>query len=253
MSRPSRIARKPKEPHFDLAPLTRLDPALIVPVKGDDRFAGFMLALALVFNDLKGVALFGQWLKPSRPSQPEISQHTGQWRGLDLQLHRLAVSLIRELLTLIEEFQDEATGERVEVLLSTAPPSVRRDWSDLVSVATGSGDDSDTRFARTIEQIRHNIAFHYHQPKRLVAGFRAFFFASRRSAANEHAYCSFGRNMEETRFYYADAAIEGALSSMQGPGFLPSFSRVRDATNRALAHLLEEYSKTARRVSQERE
>jgi hypothetical protein len=69
--RPSRIARKPKEPHFDLAPLTRLDPALIVPVKGDDRFAGFMLALALVFNDLKGVALFGQWLNPGgHPKSP---------------------------------------------------------------------------------------------------------------------------------------------------------------------------------------
>lgn len=249
MSRPPRTARNQPEPHFDLATLTRLDPALIVPRKGDDRFASFMLALALVFNDLKGVALFAQWLEPSRPTRPEISQHAGQWRGLDLQLHRLAVSLVRELLTLIEAFKDQATGERLKALLTSADPKVRRDWRDLVSVATGSGDESDTQFARVVEQIRHNIAFHYYQPKRLVAGFRGFFFDNQQSAANEHAFCSFGRNMEETRFYYADAALEGALSSIQGPDFLRSFRRVRDATNHAIAHLVEEYSRDARQAS----
>jgi hypothetical protein len=253
MSRPTKVAPKRAEPHFELAPLTGLDPALIVPKDGDDRLAAFMLALALVFNDLKGIALFGQWMLPSRPKEPEISQHCGQWRGMDLQLHRLAVSLIRELLTLIEAFKGEATGKRVEALLSSAAPRTRRDWRDLVAVATGSGDESDRRFAKVVEQVRHNVAFHYYQPRRLVAGFRTFFFEAPPSASNEHAYCSFGRNMEETRFYYADAAIEGALKSIQGPDFLGSFDRVRKATNNALAHLLEEYSRRARRTSRRSE
>ena len=76
---------------FDLAPLTKLDPDLVLPRNGDDRLPSFMLALALVFNDLKGLALFGQWLTHSKPPDGEISGHSGQWRGLDLQIHRLLV------------------------------------------------------------------------------------------------------------------------------------------------------------------
>lgn len=210
-----------------------------------------MLALALVFNDLKGLALIGQWLLPSRPTERDISPHSGEWRGLDLQIHRLVVALIRELLGLLDEFEDEARGAEVRRLLQRASARVRSDWSDLLRIATGKGDATSGKFAKVLVQVRNNVAFHYAQPKSLLTGYRAHFFKAPRNPANAHAYCSLGQNMERTRFYFADAAVEGALASMQesmGPGttFLRSLSRARDATNHTLAFLLEEYTRPAR-------
>lgn len=153
---------------------------------------------------------------------------------------------------MIEEFREEALGPDVDKLLRRAPERTRTDWSDLVSIACRRGDATDGKFAKVLIQIRNNVAFHYAQPKPLAAGFRAHFFESPPNPTNEHAYCSFGRNMERTRFYFADAAVQGALKDIQesmGPNnaFIKNLARARDAMNRALAHLIEEYTRPARK------
>ena len=235
---------------FPLAPLIKLDPHLIVPPNGDDRFSMFMLALAVVFNDLKGVYLLAEFIAPLEPPVREVSGHAGQWRGLDLQVHRIRIGLIHELLQLIEEFKLEAMSEEINSLLQNAPRKTKSDWTDLVSISLKKGQPSERAFARRLVQIRNNVAFHYHQPKRLVAGYRDHFFNSPKNPSNEYAYCSIGENMEETRFYFGDAAISGALASLQGEtaqkDFLPALIRVSESINRALEHILEEYTRPAR-------
>ena len=58
-----------------------------------------------------------------------------------------------------------------------------------------------------LEQVRHNVAFHYHQPKELRRAYDAHFFDDERSEFNESAYASIGDTMKTTRFYFADAAV----------------------------------------------
>ena len=50
------------------------------------------------------------------------------------------------------------------------PYELKWAWQDLVKVATGKGTQSDREFARLVERIRHSAAFHYYEPKQLVAG-----------------------------------------------------------------------------------
>ena len=63
-----------------------------------------------------------------------------------------------------------------------------------------------------VMKIRNSIAYHYYQPKKLVQGYKKHFLESPRSEHNALAYSSFGKNMEESRFYFADAAAERAVN-----------------------------------------
>jgi hypothetical protein len=63
-----------------------------------------------------------------------------------------------------------------------------------------------------LAELRNWSAFHYTQDEKLAAGFAHFFHSNEN--ANEfsaRAYVSVGRNMNETRFYYADAAVRGMM------------------------------------------
>jgi len=63
-----------------------------------------------------------------------------------------------------------------------------------------------------VMKIRNSIAYHYYQPKKLVQGYKKH-SSSPRSEHNALAYSSFGKNMEESRFYFADAAAEHAVNT----------------------------------------
>jgi hypothetical protein len=95
--------------NVDLAPLTNLDPEALVPRTGNDRLASFMLALAVVFNDLKGLSVMHLSLAHLKPTTTTISPELGNWSGLDLQIHRMSMGLLHECLTLIETFSDVVT------------------------------------------------------------------------------------------------------------------------------------------------
>src|SRR5580704_11879145 len=120
---------------FDLAPLIALDAERIVSKQGVDRFSMLMLALALIFNDLKGILLFFEFIKPSRPPGNEFSAHAGEWMGLELQIHRLSMGLIHELFELLRAFEEEVTSTEMDALLRTATTELQSRWSDLVRVA----------------------------------------------------------------------------------------------------------------------
>ncbi|MHB1313620.1 MAG: hypothetical protein ACYC3L_16500 [Gemmatimonadaceae bacterium] len=168
----------------------------------------------MVFNDLKGLLLFHEELKDLKPTTPEVSARAGQWIGLEMQLHRYILALIHELLRLLREYECDAKGPQIGTWLRKGPKSVRKQWSGLLGVALGGRGSGDQQFLKTLVQIRNNAVSHYYQPKLLVRGFRAHFYDTPRAAANEHAYVSLGKNMEHTRFYFADAAIERTLGAL---------------------------------------
>jgi hypothetical protein len=196
---------------FELPEPSKFDPEKIIRPKGDDPFAMFMLALAVVFNDHKGLFLLSDGIDSLKPPDGEISAHAGEWHGLNMQIYRLRIGMFRELFTLIETFLTEANGPQMQRILKRIPPGARVHWEDLVRVALDKGGVSDKKFKTILVKIRANLSFHYYQPKQLVAGYRRHFFESEVQPGNAHAYASLGKNMERTRFYFADAAIQGSL------------------------------------------
>ncbi len=241
--------RKQPSRRFELAPLERLCPEMLVAPEGYDRFPMLMLTLALVFNDLKGMSLLFEPFAELRVNDGELSGHSGEWHGLDMQIHRIRIGIIHELLALLKKFKEEATGAEMTLLLRTAPDTTRAQWQTVVNVALGKAGPTGEAFAMALKVIRNNVAFHYGQPKPLVDGYRRHFFESDPSKSNEYAYCSLGRNMESTRFYFADAAVQGALAKLQcasgSDDFLAQLVEHTREINNSLEHILRQYSQPA--------
>lgn len=237
---------------FEFAPLSRFDPAKIIPEQGGDHAATFILALALAFNDLKGLLSFREAVLPAKPADEKaIAPDSGEWAGVSLQLHRLLVAHLHELLLLIKDFEHEALGSEVKAIVKNASRRTRDEWNDLVKIALGKGGSLDTDFARVLMLTRNNAVYHYNQPKPLVAGYRRHFFKTTQKPTNEHAFASIGQNMERTRFYFADAAVEGALAELLGKMDDAKFSKqlvtTIKAVNHALHFIVSEYIKRAQR------
>ena len=66
---------------------------------------------------------------------------------------------------------------------------------------------SDNKLAKDLMIVRNKISFHY-DPKAISKGYD-FFYKNIKKMVN--AYISRGRNMSESRFYFADAAAESYM------------------------------------------
>ena len=188
-----------------------VDPRLLFKGKDDER-GRFFLSLALVYNDLKGIA-FLQWLAKEREVQRpegEVSAEAGNFNGTQLQLTRYLAGLLYELCKLIEEHHEIVQSMPVTALVARTPMEARASWNRLVDVALkreGRRDELRT----LLERIRDNLTFHYYKPKDLSLGFERHFFELEKTAHNESAYYSPGKTMEFTRFFYADAAAQAGV------------------------------------------
>ena len=80
-----------------LLDLSKYDPEKIIPRKDTHPFAMFMLALALIYNDHKGLFILSELLRTmATPPDGELSAHAGEFTGLDIQIYRLRVGMFRE-------------------------------------------------------------------------------------------------------------------------------------------------------------
>jgi hypothetical protein len=233
-----------------LAPLTKLEPEKLVSKDGRDSLAEFVLALSLVFNDLKGIVNWRDYIRSQPPETNVISPESGEWIGFEMQIHRLMIAQLHELLRLIEEFEEIVEGEEMRRIMKKAVPSVRRRWGEIVRIAIGKGSSRDDTFANVLVKVRNNASYHYYQPKTLLAGFREFFYTSPTNAGNEWAYASIGNNMGQTRFYFADAAMQATLYTLtekpMGKRFAKRLGDVIEDVNQALAYIIGQYIKRAK-------
>lgn len=226
-------------PAEGLAPLSRYDPEKIVAKQGKQRLAEFLLALSVAFNDLKGILIWRDSHQLKKPADADaVTPSAGEWNGMEIQFHRLLVAHLHELLNLIEAYETEATGADVRNVLAKAPASTRHHWDDLVRTATGKGTAQDAKFAEILVLTRNNAAYHYNQAKPLVAGFRKHFFQSARTPHHEAAFASVGLNMEQTRFYFADAAMQATLENLAGQMGTSTFNKRLVTTIKAVNQAL---------------
>lgn len=249
---PPRLPKKKTSDPRALAPLTKHDPSKIVPKHGRDDLAEFCLTLAVVFNDLKGLLVWEKRISELAPSDvPLVSPKSGEFYGLRIQFHRLLAAQFHELLKLIKAFEDVVGAQPLRNILKKAPPSIQHQWDDLVAVATGKGTPRDKAFAQILVETRNNAAYHYYQPKVLLAGFRRTFFETPPGPLNQFAFASIGASMEQSRFYYADAAMEAALTTLAGKSMEPiKFKKLLagriDSVNRTVEYILSVYLQRAK-------
>ena len=162
--------------HFRLAPLQKLKPECLASATGSDRMDLFILALARVFNDLKDLAYVSTCLSDARPREAKISPYFGQWMGMNVHVHCLIYGLLFELFELLRKFEDQIKSPEFLRIEKQMGSRTQKDWKALRKCALGEKGGSKTWFAKSLEKIRHNLSFHYYQPKQLMAGYRRHFF-----------------------------------------------------------------------------
>jgi hypothetical protein len=231
-------SERERKPHsltnFDLAALEVFNPDHAVRGK-DDVVGRVFLTFALFYNDLKGISWLEQELVERRPEPGSISAAGGQVAGMRTQVRRLRISMMHEFLKLIREQAAALSSEEAAAVIAKLEDPLKLRWDHLVQLARGEAPSS--AFARAVERIRH-INFHYYQPKSLARAFLAHFHEGAQSPDRLYAFVSLGMNMEQTRFYYADAAASSALEMIGEQERVDNFGDEITTTLRDLNFLL---------------
>ena len=199
----------------------------------DEDLKDFFLTLALMFNDLRGILIINQTLKGvyEKPAVFEEADkgHMGDYGGIDLQVLKTIHGLLYEALAYLKKKQDIISSNYVKNLIRVMPSRERDDWELLMMIATDQ-PIINTKFKnkyndiiRILKILRNHVSFHYQAEdgrKRLIDGFRRFFFEGLEgveTGAREFAYRSTkDSDIEASRYYYADAALQGYFINLFG-------------------------------------
>jgi hypothetical protein len=225
-----------------LESLQTFDPAAFA---GDEnvpqKLCNLVLALALIYNDCKNTTYAAVLLKECKPAgEPETNAVWGTWAGTEWHLFRLMISAVHELFILIQDHQDVLNHEYLVKVVKQLPPASRKSWESLTAAASGATPKDD--FGRRLLQIRNQTVFHY-DPKGIFRGFKNHFLAPTRK--QDRAFISRGISMGASRFYFADAAVEGYFREIVGKDELRQLSTkihdVVDSLNFALLGLVGQF------------
>lgn len=197
------IKRPP--PDFELAPLTEFDPEVLS--QGPAELDGFILALALAYNDLKTLEWLHYQLVLARPKDERVSPYDGQRQGMEIHVTRMKLALAHELLVAIDKADRKRILNHKDVLFCVAQlgPTVSGDWASLVT--SGTASEQKDPFRAWLVKVRNNAVSHYYNPKALIQGYRQHFFDDEKSPYNQFAFASLGDRLERSRFFFADAAV----------------------------------------------
>lgn len=205
-------------PDTDLAPLRRFSREILL-VRPDDsetdkKLKRLTLTLALIFNDLKDLHWFGVQLRYGQPPPSDAKKpdpYVGQWNAMGGLVHRLLSAFLVEMMKVLEANSALFETERFKRAVSAIEGKSAKDgWGILVeSLRLEEGGRSAHPLARFLRKVRNQAASHYghkEELKPLSEGYRRV-FETGSSEQSAFAFASLGDNMEETRFFLADAAV----------------------------------------------
>jgi hypothetical protein len=200
-----------------------------VPISStEENNRGFLLTLALIFNDIKGIiiirdsmnAMYGVKYGHSKPSG-----NIGEQHGIILQLQKIFLATLHEVIIFIHDSRDAYESDYIQSILKETPNKTRLVWEMLNKVAHSMHIDDD-RFKEFGElpeflvKARNNVGFHYQTRRQFINGYRKFFFNGISTVlpeSREWAYRSTDKNkFDATRYYYADAALQGYYINLFG-------------------------------------
>ncbi len=211
----------------------------------------FFLTLGLAYNDLKSLIVYlthvQTFCKDISPN--ELTCKLGECNGMNNHLTRLIISTIHEFLLLLEKNSKITKDAVFEDICSRMNTEERLQWNHIIKIAEGDhlskkGND----FKAILMRIRENGAFHYHSSLKLLRkGFIDHFYnKNKKSIFTERAYYSKGENVEDVRYFFCDAAIQGFNISfiqekMDYGTFLKEFQDFTKIIIFLLKRLLKEY------------
>ncbi len=198
-----------------------IKPEYLISEDEYNKYECFFIGLGVVFNDLKGILLFEKLLNDTYP-KPNISEttvHMGNYAGVMTQIQKIVAGVISEFFIYLKKNSDVYNNFNFKEVLQKLPKREQDFWKNLVLAAHGKFS-SVNDLLKTMVQIRNNLVFHYdHSGRILRNSFRSYFFGKDQNNRNKYAYFSIGNNIELTRFYFSDAAIQESIFIAAGKTF----------------------------------
>ena len=176
----------------------------------------FFLTLAVVFNDLKGLVHLEKLITDNYryPEKEETTIHAGEYGGMLVHVQKLFIGTIQEFFKFLSSNESIILRGELQFLLNKMPKQIQERWDIIMDIACGKNPKM-TNFTTTLIKIRNNLSFHYNQSGKILReAFIKRFFHKTKKEQNKSAYYSIGDNMEQTRFYFADASQQQFLVTM---------------------------------------
>jgi len=224
-----------------LARLESFDASLFAPCSNDEKeLCGLVLSFAVAYNDLKDIAMALRFLKAVDPQvKLGISPERGQHAGLGIHLMRVEAGTIKELMVLIESNKGVISSAAFSGLIRKLSPRARSAWKAIVSIALQKSTDHP--MGKFLLFIRNKVAFHY-DPKEISRGYSVAFPSDE---ADVIPYISRGNSMPETRFYFADKAVQeyflAGVDQRTAAEFMSGRSQIFDDVNIALYEIITKF------------
>ena len=205
----------------------------------------FILALSLVWNDIKNIMLFYGYLDSLKPNDKEFSEKNmpimpiwGEISGFEIYLEKSLIAVIHELFFLIKNSKDIVESNCFKTIYKQLHKDCRESWEIIISYAFG-GADSKTPLGKALLMVRHKIANHYDKNE-IFKGYKKKFLLK-----SNIPYISRGNRMLEKRFYFADAAAQEYYKSQQekvtSGEFLKNIDLIKNSINLAIQNLVETF------------
>ena len=217
-SKPKNVRARSDLPDFNLAGLQRFKPEILLNDTSEESIDALFLALAIIFNDLKDLLWWAHQLEKSKVDRKGVSAVAGQISGMRNHVNRLIVGLINELLDLLKKQKNVLESPSFTDITSKLNIETSRYLKEITTTALVSNSPKKDpekliKFRQALTDVRNKGAFHYKDLAAFVEGYRHHFSANNPidRKYRDLAYFSDGKNAEETRFFYADAAIEGMV------------------------------------------
>ena len=215
-----------RAPNFRLAPLTKLAKQTLLSPDNDTSERGELqrlaLTLALIFNDIKDLTwardTLGHW-RPENLTAVEagVAQHNAMSAFFVRQLCGVTSELGNVVQAKRATFKSKGFEAALKKLKRKRLPAVKA-WEQLIVDLgkPGKKADRNSKVGRCIEFIRDKAAHHYghlnwENLQALANGYRAHFNTEQNDERYQVAFASLGQNMEQSRFFFADAAVAGLM------------------------------------------
>lgn len=235
--------------------LSKIKPELLIKENTKDGLSDFFLVLSEIYNDFKGLVYFHVLISDlyEEPASDEITYHAGEYGGLKLQIYKMMSATIHEFFEFLKENTNVTDTTEFKMLTQKMSSSKQNQWKEIVAIATEKSTEG-SEFSKILTKIRHNAAYHYYDSaKSLRKGFITRFHKREKTQKNknEFAYYSLGTDMQHTRFFYADAAVQEYLFEISADGTDTTkhqlkFSEIIESMNDTLTALLTAYLKNRR-------
>lgn len=178
--------------------------AFVAEDKPTQQCCDFVLALALAFNDIKGLLLGDHLLIGQVPADRVTpTRELGAFAGSHLHFIRVLLGVVRELLFLVKNERAARDHPLFQTVIKKLPKATRQAWAKVITASDAeASSDADIRFLVT---ARNTVSYHYGS-KAIGRGYRRAF-----KDTDQQIFVSRGPNISATRFYFADRAAESYL------------------------------------------